>query len=1324
MPEPRQQLTPQQDAALRVRDVSVALSAGAGCGKTFVLTERFLAHLQPGGDHDPLSRIVAITFTERAAREMRDRIRAACHAELQRCAAEKVPHWLKVLRGLDAARISTIHSFCASLLRAYAVDAGVDPQFGVLESSRAAALLRRAVRESVHELLSKHDADCMQLVLHYGFQRTRDLIRTLVLERFGADFGRFEQFTPEGLAAEWLRRWNDEFVPRLLREFSESPVVSQVIRLLGENEPRNAEMQRRREFLLEHLRVGQAFQPATTDRQAGKPAPPLALLAELRGAAQVQGGGGKKVWKNDTVYEAVKDALSRLRKSLQRLQEHFQIDEQHVHAAARLGLTALRVARRAGEHYETQKQSAGVLDFDDLLLRARNLLRDNPAVCSRAAAGIDFLMIDEFQDTDAIQSEIIRLLCGEQLAGGKLFLVGDRKQSIYRFRRADPAVFATLREQLPERGRLPLSTNFRSQPEILKFVNCVFAPSMGPAYEPLVPHLDEQLSPTPAIEFLFASGERPADAENKAVTECGAGFPACHDRSAGWKACPTTKEAAPHRRGREAVWIARRIRELLSDETPRIRLKNNETGRFELRPLQLGDVAILFRTLTNVAIYEDALRREGIDYYLVGGRAFYAQQEIYDLVNLCSFLDDCDDQVALVGVLRSPFFSFSDESLCTLVRESGTVAEALAASIPPPDDLSAIRGLSESQQRQVRHASAVLAELRRKKDRLPLAELLNLALERTGYDAALLNEFLGRRKLANLRKLIDMARQFARDSRFDRSGLFTMKEFVERMRESVTEQTDEELAATHPETSDVIRLMTIHQAKGLEFPVVVLADMDWSRRGGAGFAHFHPELGPLVPLAARHGETPKNLGLEMHKLVEAAEDELETVRLLYVAMTRAADYLILSAGLGPNRKGASPWLKLLAERFDLQTGLPVRDPYLGRCVGQAFQPATTDRQAGKPAPLSLGDVSAPDIPRIADIPQIGVHHRVPGVKKGTGPICRDGPQGAVHKLDLSPFSPAQLPLSRFRDAVEQAEPATLPPMLQRLSPNLAAVRQFSVSEIEEADAELQSPSGSRAECGAGFPACPDRSAGWKACPTTVASLSSGNGGGKNDLAPGDATVLGTLVHAVLERIDFHRPGAIEPLLDACIRTATETISDAVRSGARARLQAFSRSSLAAELAEMKQCFREIDFLLRWPIGAKKGTGPICRDGPQGATHKLDLSPFSPCAPHPVMIVGQIDCLCQHGSGRWTILDYKTGGAGITDDRKLLAKYEIQLALYALSVRQLIGRTPDSVELALLEEPVRRIPLELSDHFFASMMKRVDAAIQGKRKKEKGKREEE
>jgi ATP-dependent helicase/nuclease subunit A len=208
----------------------------------------------------------------------------------------------------------------------------------------------------------------------------------------------------------------------------------------------------------------------------------------------------------------------------------------------------------------------------------------------------------------------------------------------------------------------------------------------------------------------------------------------------------------------------------------------------------------------------------------------------------------------------------------------------------------------------VEFAAATLRDLRAMKDRLPIAQLIGEALARTGYDAVLLGEFLGQRKLANLRKLIEQARSF------DRSGIFTLANFITQLSQFVAQQPDEALAATYPESADVVRLMTIHQAKGLEFPVVVVPDVNRTRRGLSSSVAFTRQLGPMV----RDPNAPS--GFDLYRLAEDEEEQVELVRLLYVATTRAADYLILSAGVPELGSAKGPWTRLISRRFDPLSG--------------------------------------------------------------------------------------------------------------------------------------------------------------------------------------------------------------------------------------------------------------------------------------------------------------------------------------------------------------------------------------------------------------------
>jgi ATP-dependent helicase/nuclease subunit A len=302
--------------------------------------------------------------------------------------------------------------------------------------------------------------------------------------------------------------------------------------------------------------------------------------------------------------------------------------------AAEVGRRFLRVASEVVRTYRERKRRHGVLDFRDLLVLARDLLRDRPAVRERTQERYRFLLLDELQDTDPMLVELGELQCGAGLTGGRLFAVGDHKQSIYRFRGAEVSLFQALRGRVPHEGRRSLSVNFRGQPALLDFANALFAKHVDD-YEPLVAHRP-RANLGPCVEFLSAPWPKGAGvAEAQRV---------------------------------EADWIARRIAAMVGRE--RLVAADGGGRAGTLRAVEAKDVVLLFRTMGNVHLYEAALRRYGLDYYLVGGRAFFAQQEIYDLLNLLRALENPLDGVSLAGVLRSPFCCLSDESLFVLAQHA------------------------------------------------------------------------------------------------------------------------------------------------------------------------------------------------------------------------------------------------------------------------------------------------------------------------------------------------------------------------------------------------------------------------------------------------------------------------------------------------------------------------------------------------------------------------------------------------------------------------------------------------------------------------------
>jgi ATP-dependent helicase/nuclease subunit A len=719
---------------------------------------------------------------------------------------------------------------------------------------------------------------------------------------------------------------------------------------------------------------------------------------------------------------------------------------------------------------------------------------------------VRLLLVDECQDSDPLQVELIQALCGRQAQEGKLFFVGDYKQSIYRFRGADPGVFRRLEQETSPAGRLRLTKNFRSQPAILDFVNALFCDALsnraddlcvveGDAilqYQPLIPQR-EQITPTPAVEFLWAI------VEDMNKSDAGA------------------REFA---RRREAEFIARRIRGMLQQKekiaAENITAEKRSEGKWTTLPVQQKDIAILFRTLSNVQFYEEALRKYGIDYYLVGGHAFYAQQEIHDVVNLLRTLASPADAISLAGVLRSPMFALTDETLFWLAQHPQGLAAGLFADRLPVE-------LTEVDRRRAQFATATLRHLRDRKDRVSITALLNEAFALTGYDAALLAEFMGERKLANLRKLLEQARAF------DESGVFGLADFIVQLSEFVAQLPREPLAATHPEGTDVVRLMTIHQSKGLEFPVVFVPDLNRPGRGNDQDAVWHSQLGPLVKSPSQGDKAATISGLDLYKQLNEAEDQAERIRLLYVATTRAADYLVLSSGMFEKdiETPSAPWTKLLAERFNLKTG--------------QF---------------------------IASLPKSEAYHP-PAVKVTTEAPLTDAPIGTSHtwhNLDEAINRAVELATHETRIPTEWRDNADrFDRLANPVVVDLAAQRRFSVTQL---NGHLQS---------------------FDDFSTPVFLFADEDQNSDRIIAAAGAD-LGILVHQALARIDFSglaqlagtdRREKVRAIVQHGVESSDSHTADLAES-ATELIERFLQSDRAHELAKAKTIHRELEFMLAWP----------------------------------------------------------------------------------------------------------------------------------------------
>ena len=851
---------------------SLLMSSGAGCGKTYRMVERY-THLVRTGVL--VSRIVAVTFTEKAAAELKDRVRQEC----RRLEIEDVPRaniWQEAARSLEMAPIGTIHSFCARLLRENALAAGVDPRFSQLDERDQRTLLRDVSRESLLGRLHSGEESAGAVIARWGLDGALGIIRGAVGMR--EEYRELLAAPPS--AEEFVARW-DEFAAqapaRLLTALTADERWPEIVAAMTDitpGDPSDKAAAKHLAFL--NALPGVEDESRTVEER-------LASLEEC--VKQAGGGVGSK-----SNWSGREGDLARLKATLKLLtafrnHAYEQIERMSIvegEAEAELAAAVCVEAAVAAEAYASAKRDESGLDFEDLQILARDLLRDDRTIRELVGARYDHVLVDEFQDTNALQKEIVWYVAGGDVNDdaapdvGKLFVVGDAKQSIYAFRSADVSVFNATRRDFHEAETcdvLGLEQSRRSTPGLVAFHNDLFgnpavmgddnASDYEANYEPITAWRGELAKDHDVEVILVEEGENVAEG-----------------------------------RAAEARALAERIARMVEDGE-RIVAEERVAGPQTPRPVRYGDIAILMRAMPNVALYEAELRRRGIPYYTLAGRGFYNRQEIRDCLSLLSVLENASDNLALASVLRCSAFAISDDTLVWLRRDGGTLWEALGVANRTE--------VAPDQQRRLARARQVLSELRADKNRLSLSELVERMLDVTGLGAALLTQFGGPQVAANLIKLTDMARGF------EAGGSFSLREFIDYLGNLVTEEEREGLASIHAEAGDVVQIMTIHKAKGMQWPVVIVPDLNRGQGGSPEGLSWSAASGPVPRIEDEAGKREPGAVRNLLKLDGEQREEAELRRLLYVALTRAEDHLILSSSCSVDDDGRlkSPgkWLR-------------------------------------------------------------------------------------------------------------------------------------------------------------------------------------------------------------------------------------------------------------------------------------------------------------------------------------------------------------------------------------------------------------------------------
>ncbi|MFQ5579918.1 MAG: UvrD-helicase domain-containing protein [Nitrospiria bacterium] len=874
----------ERELAAATFDQNIVVTAGAGTGKTSLLVNRLVHLLMREPDPVRITEIVSLTFTNKAANEMKARLREELESYIQlkinvdqeNTFEEKTQRQLQglmaryrlskediddkaaqALRQLERSDIGTIHSFAATLLRLYPLEAGVDPGFDEGEETAFEKYFEAQWADWLAVELSHHGPrkdKWKKAFGHFSLEEIHDLALGLCSEN--VPLNRLDVLLHQEKMPAPIQVWLEgleTLATGLNTRHSGTRNIEILTQAAGE--------------IIREVRVHHRIRPEHVAE----------AREEITSGKKVSAAQG---WEEEEVEQA-KRLVEAARRFLKMDVTRFRLLHE---------LIVPFVVPFRDRFLRT-----GAISFDGLLVRARNLVRDCPWVREALKRRFRAILIDEFQDTDPVQYEILLYLSevkGENskdwrklvLEAGKLFVVGDPKQSIYGFRRADIAAYLhVVRDLIEAQGgiHLRLTTNFRSHEKILNVVNSVFEGILRETNDLQPPYV----------------GINPPKLKEPGETDSPSGLREYPFRTVALRCVRGTGEImnAALARRLEGEAIAR----WLSEEVLGKAMVLNKHG--EPHPVQRKDVAVLMRTLSHVHEVLEPLKRKGIRYVVEGEKRFFASQEVVDAVNLLRAIANPEDTIALVGVLRSALGGFSDAEIYTMRQKNllnyGVVRRRTALD-QKFSELGKIGPVLKT-------LYLCLDRLHQEIQKFPVDEAVARIFAATPMMILAAESLHGEQAVANLEKIRRMAGNLGEE------GRGTFREVVAELERSVKEVKEEGENPLAEETVDAVKILSIHKAKGLEFPVVVLAGCHSSgnRSGGDRIKVFHDWFSDLVGL--RVGETwdPSGIYLAEKENLRKAEEQK---RVLYVAMTRAREHLMIScAPTGRGEKGS--FLAMLSE---------------------------------------------------------------------------------------------------------------------------------------------------------------------------------------------------------------------------------------------------------------------------------------------------------------------------------------------------------------------------------------------------------------------------
>lgn len=1195
--------------AITARQANLLVAAAAGSGKTSVLVERIVRRLLEESEDFGIDRLLVVTFTNAAAAEMRERIVGALEkARAERPASRYLERQLLLA---NAASVSTLHAFCQSVVRQHFHRLDLDPRFRLANEQEARLLQRDTLDSLFEELYAEEDAAFLRFADQYADARGDEALYELLLKLY--EFARSQpnptawlRDLPAPFAAEAQARFDDTVWAAILKEDAARALEACLRRtraLLAETEADSFDFYT--PVFEADLALYEALLASLSDWDALHAALRAVKFATLRAP---KGTDESRKAYYSAARSACKDKVKALREDVctaagTELQDDLAAARPAAEAAAAL-------VERFSAAYADAKRGRGVVDFGDLEhfcldILTEELLPDGTRRPSSVALALQAkyaeVMVDEYQDTNGVQEAILSLV--RRADAPNLFLVGDVKQSVYRFRLAEPELFLDKYRRYGHGEadclRVDLAQNFRSRPEILAAVNFLFAQLLSPAVAELSYGEAERLYPGPPYPPSPRSLAGP-------VELC------LIDRAQAPAETEVQEEAERSAFAPEAAYIAQRLRQLM-DEAPQV----FDKAHGDYRPLAWRDIVVLLRSPKNKAgILLEALRDRDIPAYAAADGGYFEATEIRDMLSLLAVLDNPRQDIALAAALHAPFASFTAEELAALraARPDGELCDALlsaASETAPSDPLrdKAARFLAQC------------ARWRTFSRYHSVPELLRRLFDETGYYDYAGGLPGGLLRQANLRMLYDRARQYETTNY---RGLFRFLRFVDKLRGSGT---DLPSARTLGESEDVVRVMSIHKSKGLEFPVVVVADLGkrFNLQDSAAPLLLHKKLGlgPYVTL----DEPPQRYPTAARRAIASRlrrESKAEELRVLYVALTRARERLILVGALDNLAARAEAWSHCARPGETLLSDDAIAD---ARTYLDWIGPAAMRHADGAPLRQRAPEAGCAPLAESA-----GSRWQISILPAGelARPPERDAQESDLLARVRDGLS---LPESPARDRVRRALDWTYPRQAACAIPTKLSVTELKrrFSPEDETAAALLRPA---------FKA---------AGPRFLQKLEKPTG-----------AQFGTILHTALQHLSLDgdlSPGGVAAQLEA-LAAREILLPEQARAVDPKLISAYFASELGQRMLRSPKIRRETPFSLL-----------------------LAAQRFYPEAPADarIFVQGVVDVLFDEPGGM-VLIDYKTDGGS---PEAAVQKYRLQLALYAEAMEKLLQKRVKASYLYLL-----------------------------------------